>query len=115
MPRILPTDQTIQIGNRIQAERIRLGWTREQLAEAVDLTPGYIADLERGRTGLSVPRLIDFCSIFSCSADYILFGRHMADTRLASLPQPYQDRMDDILARQISLLHEVLQDKSAQK
>lgn len=35
MPRILPTEQTIQIGTRIQAERIRLGWTREQLAEAV--------------------------------------------------------------------------------
>lgn len=80
-----------------------------------DLTPGYIADLERGRTGLSVPRLIDFCSIFSCSADYILFGRSMADTRLASLPQSYQDRMDDILARQVRLLNDALREKEAQK
>lgn len=114
MPRTAPTEQSIQIGTRLQQERLRLGLSREQMAEKTNLTPGYIADLERGRTGLSVPRLMDFCSIFGCSADYILFGREAASAtgaRLSALPQPYQDMMDDILARQIHMLRAALEEK----
>jgi DNA-binding XRE family transcriptional regulator len=36
------------IGGRIQAARKAMGWTRVQLAEAVDLSPFIIEDIEDG-------------------------------------------------------------------
>lgn len=37
----------IQIGERIKAARELCGYTQEQLAEAIEVSPQYISDLER--------------------------------------------------------------------
>ena len=73
MPRIKATSESIGIGNRIRKERERLSLTREKLAEMLNITPGYIADLERGEARLSVSGLINLCNLFHCSSDFILF------------------------------------------
>lgn len=45
------------IGNRIKAERVRLGMTQERLAEQLDVTIGYVSQVERGITKISLDLL----------------------------------------------------------
>ena len=51
-----------------------MGYTREQFAEKLDVSVSYMAEVERGRTGISVKMLIKICDLLGLSADYILFG-----------------------------------------
>ena len=40
----------------------------------LDLSVYYMAELERGRTGLSQKTLVKTCNNLGLSADYVLFG-----------------------------------------
>ena len=104
MPRQQPTTETVSIGDRIQRERERLGITREEVAEMMEITPGFVTDIERGRTGLTIHRLIQICNIFHCSADYLLFGKVSLENRLEQLPDPLHAMIDDIVVRQIKMI-----------
>ncbi|MBQ3286682.1 MAG: helix-turn-helix transcriptional regulator [Firmicutes bacterium] len=59
---------------RIRTAREELGYTREQFAEKLNVSVSYLAELERGRTGISVKLLTRVCSVLGLSADYVLFG-----------------------------------------
>ena len=59
---------------RIRRAKEQMGYTREQFAEKLDVSVSYLAELERGKTGLSVKMLLKICSLFGLSADYVLFG-----------------------------------------
>lgn len=59
---------------RIRRAREELGYTREQFAEKLDVSVSYLAELERGRTGISVKMLLKVCGVLGLSADYLLFG-----------------------------------------
>ena len=59
---------------RIRKAREDLGYTREKFAEKLDVSVSYLAELERGRTGISVKMLIKVCNVLGLSADYVLFG-----------------------------------------
>ena len=65
----------IEMGERIQQARQTAGLTQEQLAEAIDVTPQYLSDLERGAVGTSIPTLKSLCDTLLVSSDFILFGR----------------------------------------
>ena len=43
------------IGSRIRTQREYLGYTREQFAELLDVTPKFCSDIELGAKGISVP------------------------------------------------------------
>ncbi len=59
---------------RIRKAREDRGYTREKFAELLDVSVSYLAELERGRTGISVKMLIKVCNVLGLSADYVLFG-----------------------------------------
>ncbi len=63
---------------RIRQAREELGYTREKFAEKLDVSVSYLAELERGRTGISVKMLIKVCNVLGLSADYVLFGTERA-------------------------------------
>ena len=65
----------IQIGERIKFSREERGLTQEQLAEAIEVSPQYISDLERGVVGISIPTLKRLCTHLAVSSDRILFDR----------------------------------------
>lgn len=107
MARKEPTAESIGIGMRIQRERERLKMTREQLAESLDVTVWYITDIERGRTGLSVPGLMRLCTFFGCSCDYILFGtinNNTLSVRIDNLPLDLRQCIDDLVAAQVTVI-----------
>ena len=64
---------------RIRKAREEQGYTREKFAEKLDVSVSYMAELERGRTGISVKMLIKVCNLLGLSADYVLFGEARAE------------------------------------
>ena len=51
--------------------RNELGWTQEQLAEAVGVSRQSINSIERNRYVPSLPLALTFARIFKCSTDEI--------------------------------------------
>ena len=47
----------VSVGRRIRRQREYLGYTREQLAELLDITPKFCSDIELGCKGMSIPTL----------------------------------------------------------
>ena len=68
----------VSIGNRIRRQREFLGFTREEMAERIDVTTKFCSDIELGLKGMSVPTLCRIAKVLGLSTDYILFGAENA-------------------------------------
>ncbi|WP_458407300.1 helix-turn-helix domain-containing protein [Anaerotignum sp.] len=68
------------IGSRIRKQREYLGYTREQLAEILEVTPKFCSDIELGVKGMSVPTLYKISKALRLSTDYILTGKTLTDS-----------------------------------
>lgn len=64
----------LEIGDRIKNQRLLMGYTREELAEKVDITPRFCYDLELGLKNMSVSTLCKLATSLHVSTDFILFG-----------------------------------------
>ena len=93
---------------RIRKAREEMGYTREQFADKLDVSVSYLAELERGRTGISVKLLTKVCGILGLSADYVLFG-HQRDgetlraDKLRHIDSRYLPLLDQIIGELLSL------------
>ncbi len=63
----------IQIGKQIRLAREKHGLTQEEFAEAIDKTPQFISDLERGVYGVSIETLKTICETLHISCDSLIF------------------------------------------
>ena len=93
---------------RIRTAREQLGYTREQFAEKLDVSVSYLAELERGRTGISVKMLIKVCDILGLSADYVLFGSERDEDALLldkihRIDSKYIPLLDKMIAELLTL------------
>ena len=89
---------------RIRKAREDLGYTREKFAELLDVSVSYMAEVERGRTGISVKMLVKICNMLGLSADYVLFGEDRGDDALLL------DRIRRLDRRYIPLLYDIISD-----
>lgn len=90
---------------RIRKAREDMGYTREQFAEKLDVSVSYMAEVERGRTGISVKMLIKICDLLGLSADYILFGTNREnDTMILYKIHRIDDKYIPLLNRIITEL-----------
>lgn len=64
----------IQMGNRIASIRKQNNLTQEALAELLDVSVKHISAVERGKSSLSLEKLIKFCNILDVSLDYVVTG-----------------------------------------
>lgn len=87
---------------RIRKAREDMGYTREKFAEKLDVSVSYLAELERGRTGISVKLLTRVCGLLGLSADYVLFGNQRDEDMLRA------DRLRHIDHRYLPLLDQVI-------
>ena len=60
------------LGKNIKYYRNQKKMTQEQLAEQVNLSLGFISQVERGVTSMSLDTLVDVCNSLDCSAGDIL-------------------------------------------
>ena len=68
------------VGKRIRKQRELLGYTREALAEKLEITPKFCSDIELGLKGMSVPTLCKISEVLGLSTDYILYGAVETDS-----------------------------------
>lgn len=64
----------LQMGERIRQCRELKSMTREQLAERLDVSVKFLADIERGSKGMSLQNFYLLIQILDTSADYLLSG-----------------------------------------
>lgn len=93
---------------RIRKSREEKGYTREKFAEKLDVSVSYLAELERGRTGISVKMLIKVCNVLGLSADYVLFCEERTEDkkRLDSINRidaEYMPLLDKVVNELLSL------------
>jgi len=63
------------IGHRIREERGKLGLSREEFAEIIELSDYYVGQLERGQRQMSLPVLVKIANCLHVSIDYLVFGK----------------------------------------
>ncbi|MBO4937494.1 MAG: helix-turn-helix domain-containing protein [Oscillospiraceae bacterium] len=85
-----------------------MGYTREKFAEKLDVSVSYLAELERGRTGISVKMLVKVCNVLGLSADYVLFGTERPEDsmRLDSIHRidpKYLSLLDKMIAELLAI------------
>ncbi len=93
---------------RIRKAREELGYTREKFAEKLDVSVSYLAELERGRTGISVKMLIKVCKVLGLSADYVLFGSDRPEDSkrldvIRRIDEKYLPLLDKVIAELLTL------------
>ena len=77
----------------------------------MDVSVSYLAEVERGRTNVSVKTLIKICNVLGLSADYVLFGENReADAllleKLHRLDAKYLPLVTDIVNDLLALSRE---------
>ena len=96
---------------RIRSARENAGYTRERFAEKLNVSVSYLAELERGRTGVSVKTLISICNLLGLSADYVLFGTDRSDStaildKIRRIDNRYVPLIDSVLNELLELSRE---------
>lgn len=81
----MKNDTLAAIGTRIAEIRRLHKITQESLADSLGVSPKHISHVENATSSLSLKNLIQFCTIFNCSLDYIVLGKQSNET-LAKLP-----------------------------
>lgn len=94
----------VEAGERIRELREMQNYTREGLAEKVDISAKFLYDIETGKKGFSADTLCRISHALSVSCDYIMFGEekiHQSAQKIACVLEglkPLQLReLQDIL------------------
>lgn len=72
------------LGPKIKKLRIEMDFTQAQVAEALDVTPGYISNVENNRTAMSLRILIYYAQLMGISLDSLV-GRIDSDYQSTAL------------------------------
>ncbi len=63
-----------QIGGRIQRARRQRGMTQEQMAERIGVSVGYVSQIERGYSKVSLDRLSEIAVELGCDMGELVSG-----------------------------------------
>ncbi len=66
----------------IEAERARLGQTKRELAEHLDVHVRSLQNWQAGKGSIPADKLCILCDLFECSADYLLGRTQVRKTPL---------------------------------
>lgn len=98
----------IPIGRRISEIRRSHNMTQETLAERLGVSPKHISHTECGTSSLSLKNLMEFCNLFNCSLDFIIFGKIENDA-LAKLPEEITNILYTGTDKEVERLNRYLQ------
>ena len=62
----------IKLGQRVREERLKLNLTQAKLAEDIDVSDGYMGQIERGERNLALDTLVRLANRLGVSVDYLL-------------------------------------------
>ncbi|MBR3954162.1 MAG: helix-turn-helix transcriptional regulator [Clostridia bacterium] len=90
------------IGSRIKQKRKEAGKTQEWLAEQLDVTVGYVSQVERGVTKISLDTLANISGCLATDIAFFVSGSATADT--AYMQSELQKNFDCLTPKQKRLL-----------
>ena len=67
-------DLKIEIGKRITEIRVKMNMSKNEFARLIGMKNQYLGDVERGKKGLTIEKVVNICNLTGVTADYILFG-----------------------------------------
>ena len=82
-------------GQQIKKLRIDLGMTQNEVADALNVTPGYICNVENGRTAMSLRILIYFAKLTGVTLDSLV-GRIDNDYQNTALDNEIYERIQKL-------------------
>lgn len=62
-------------GLNVKIERLKLGYSQEQVAESLDFSAVYISNVESGKHRISLINAFKFAKFFNKSLDYLLIEK----------------------------------------
>lgn len=65
-------DVNVTLGERVKLVRNANKITREKLAELIDVSPRFLAEVESGKVGVSLQTLKNLCLALPTTSDYLL-------------------------------------------
>jgi MerR family transcriptional regulator, light-induced transcriptional regulator len=71
-PIIVLSDYLKELGQRIRALRVRIGWTQEQLAVATKLTRAYLVSVEAGKQNVSMDVVVRVANALNVPPDQLI-------------------------------------------
>ncbi len=90
------------IGARIKAKRKERLMTQEMMAEALDVSVGYVSQVERGVTKISLDLLAEISSILDCDISVFVSGTAVSGENY--LKSELSDKFDMLPARDKKLV-----------
>lgn len=69
---MITSNTDMDLAKRIRQIRIDNHLTQEQVAKALDATPGYICNVENGRTAMSLRMLVYFAKLTNVTLDSLV-------------------------------------------
>lgn len=73
------------LGERVRSLRTEKHITREALAEKIDVSTRFLADVEAGKVGVSLSTLINLCHSLDTCSDYLLGISDLSENELKSI------------------------------
>ena len=95
-------------GKIVKDLRIQMGLTQQQVAEALEVTPGYISNVENERTAMSLRVLIYYAKLLHISLDSLV-GRLDTDYQSTALDRDVMDEISKLSDDQKRKLIQTLQ------
>ncbi len=98
------------LGERVKQQRWRNNMTRETLAERINVSPRFLADVEAGKIGVSIQTLKTMSVALKTSADYLLgLDNEPKDDRkqLLQLLERTSHKYDDLLGAILQELNQI--------
>jgi len=89
------SDHRSDIGKKVRQERLKQGWTQEELAEKVDMCASFIGQIERGVKAVSMDTLERLSLVFGInSAEFLKRG---GDTKSSYRTRPMEEKVASLL------------------
>ncbi len=94
------------LGARIKNMRQNKKITREQLAEKIDVSARFLADVESSKVGVSILTLVKLCNVLETTSDYLLGLTSFSDeeqryinidNKIKKIPKGYLEHLDVII------------------
>lgn len=97
------------IGARIMDARLSNGYSREQLAELAEISPGFIYEIESGRKGFSAYTLNGLVQALEISPDYLLYGEVIIECEKAigDILKKFSPRELELVKQLLEIVYEL--------
>ena len=97
----------ILVGENIRKYRELCGYSREKLAELMEITPRFLADAETGFVGVSLTNIKKICEILGVSADRLLWKNDTPlslDEKISHIDEKYIHYIEELIQKQLEII-----------